>query len=303
MIAVWDDHEFTNDSWKNGAENHSDDEGYFASRKANAIKAYYEWMPIRETDSKLKIWRKFEIGSLFQLLMLDTRSIYRDKQLEIKDYFTEDGFNKSLYKINLSKERNLVGEEQFNWLKKNINNKFKWTILGQQVLVSPNVLPEIFSKIDKKALPEYVHKYLKLGGLEVPFNTDAWDGYPNEREKLFKILSKSQSNVILAGDTHNSWLSNLYNNNDFIAVEIATPSISSPNTIDRFGSLTKEIDKDFIKSNKNLKYANGSGKGFVQLTINSTHIDTKFVYVSTVKSKDYEVLDNNRFTINHKKPL
>jgi len=303
MIAVWDDHEFTNDSWKNGAENHSDDEGYFAARKANAIKAYYEWMPIRETDSKLKIWRKFEIGSLFQLFMLDTRSIYRDKQLEIKDYFTKDGFNKSLYKINLSKERNLVGEEQFNWLKKNINNKFKWTILGQQVLVSPNVLPEIFSKIDKKTLPEYVHKYLRLGGLDVPFNTDAWDGYPNERDKLFKILSKSQSNIILSGDTHNSWLSNLYKSNDFIGVEIATPSISSPNTIDRFGSLTKDIDKGFIKSNKNLKYANGSGKGFVQLTINSTHIDTKFVYVSTVKSKDYEVLDSNIFTINHKKPL
>jgi alkaline phosphatase D len=64
MIAVWDDHEFTNDSWKNGAENHSYDEGYFATRKANAIKAYYEWMPIRETDSKLKIWRKFESVSL-----------------------------------------------------------------------------------------------------------------------------------------------------------------------------------------------------------------------------------------------
>ena len=85
MIAVWDDHEFTNDSWKYGAENHQNDEGFFQSRKANAIKAYLEWMPIRENKSKLKIWRKFEVGNLFQLLMLDTRSIYRDKQLNIED--------------------------------------------------------------------------------------------------------------------------------------------------------------------------------------------------------------------------
>ena len=31
-----------------GAENHDAPEGDWASRKANALKAYYEWMPIRE---------------------------------------------------------------------------------------------------------------------------------------------------------------------------------------------------------------------------------------------------------------
>ena len=98
MIAVWDDHEFTNDSWKYGAENHQNGEGFFQSRKANAIKAYLEWMPIRENKSKLKIWRKFEVGNLFQLLMLDTRSIYRDKQLNIEDYFDDNSINKSKYK-------------------------------------------------------------------------------------------------------------------------------------------------------------------------------------------------------------
>ena len=139
--------------------------------------------------------------------------------------------------------------------------------------------------------------------MEIPFNTDSWDGYPKERDKLFEILSKSQSNIILTGDTHNSWLSNLFNNNKFLGVEIATPSISSPNTIDTFGSITDDIDNDFVKSNKNLKYTNGSGKGFVQLTIHSSHIDTKFVYVSTIKSKDYKVIDNNTFTISHNKPL
>jgi phosphodiesterase/alkaline phosphatase D-like protein len=36
-------------SWIGGAENHQPKtEGDWAKRKANAIKAYYEWMPIRE---------------------------------------------------------------------------------------------------------------------------------------------------------------------------------------------------------------------------------------------------------------
>ena len=47
MIVVWDDHEITNDTWKLGAQNHSQDEGSFDDRKKNAIRAYYEWMPIR----------------------------------------------------------------------------------------------------------------------------------------------------------------------------------------------------------------------------------------------------------------
>jgi alkaline phosphatase D len=36
---------------------------------------YFEWMPIRqvEMDDNLRIWRTFSIGTLFDLIMLDTR--------------------------------------------------------------------------------------------------------------------------------------------------------------------------------------------------------------------------------------
>ena len=304
MIPVWDDHEFANDSWKNGAENHSYDEGYFATRKANALKAYYEWMPIRESNSKLKIWRKFEIGTLFQLFMLDTRSIYRDKQLNLDNYFKNSTFNKKQYIKDLQKKRNLVGTEQFKWLDKNINKNFKWSVIGQQILLSPTVLPKIFSKLDKNLFPNFLHKYLKIGGMDIPYNTDSWDGYPRERNKLLKILSKSQSSIVLTGDTHNSWISNLYNDmHNFIGVEIATPSITSPNSVDIFRSKTVDIDKDFIKYNKNLKWTNGSGKGFVKLTIESNQIEAKFIYVNTVKSRDYKLSDTHSFKIKHNKPI
>ena len=96
MIAVWDDHEFTNDSWKNGAENHQKNEGNFQERKRNALKAYYEWMPIREKGKKEKIWRSFKIGNLINLMMLDTRSAARDKQLDIESYFEGKNFKTNL---------------------------------------------------------------------------------------------------------------------------------------------------------------------------------------------------------------
>ncbi|GIR03299.1 MAG: hypothetical protein CM15mP12_8300 [Gammaproteobacteria bacterium] len=36
---------------------------------------------------KRKIWRSFKIGNLINLMMLDTRSVARDKQLDIESYF------------------------------------------------------------------------------------------------------------------------------------------------------------------------------------------------------------------------
>ena len=304
MIAVWDDHEFTNDSWKYGAENHQNDEGFFQSRKANAVKAYLEWMPIRENKSKLKIWRKFEVGNLFQLLMLDTRSIYRDKQLNIEDYFDGNTINKSKYKRDLSLDRKLIGLEQILWIKNNLNKKFKWSIIGQQVLMAQVYLPTIFANMNKNILPDYLHKYLKIGGSSVPYNTDAWDGYPKERERLFKELKKANSVLVLTGDTHNSWLNNLYDkNNNFIGVEIGAPAISSPNTIDTFGSLTNAIEEGFVKENKNVKWTEGKHKGYALLKLTKDKSEVSFIYVNTVKSKVYKVINTNKFKIDPNTPI
>ena len=52
-IVVWDDHETANDSWIGGAENHDPKtEGDWTARKAAALKAYYEWMPIRDPAAR-----------------------------------------------------------------------------------------------------------------------------------------------------------------------------------------------------------------------------------------------------------
>ena len=82
-IVVWDDHETANDSWMGGAENHQPaTEGDWNARKAAAIKAYYEWMPIREpAGGGFSINRSFDFGDLASLFMLETRLTARDHQL------------------------------------------------------------------------------------------------------------------------------------------------------------------------------------------------------------------------------
>lgn len=71
-------------AWKAGTANSNDTTvgcsfspsgACFTDRKLAAVRAYHEWMPIRQVDpdDKLRIWRNFQIGKLLDLTMLDTR--------------------------------------------------------------------------------------------------------------------------------------------------------------------------------------------------------------------------------------
>ncbi len=83
FIHIWDDHEFANDANKFGAENHSPDtEGSWEVRKANAHKAYFEWMPVRaNTIEQYRLYRTISYGRLMDLIMLDTRIEGRETQV------------------------------------------------------------------------------------------------------------------------------------------------------------------------------------------------------------------------------
>lgn len=86
-IPVWDDHEVSDNTYRDGAAQLNNTEASFVmdggvsvdQRKMNAVRAYFEWMPIRqvEMDDNLRIWRNFQVGSLFDLVMLDTRQYDR----------------------------------------------------------------------------------------------------------------------------------------------------------------------------------------------------------------------------------
>ena len=301
MIAVWDDHEITNDTWKKGAQNHSPDEGSFYKRKNNAIKAYYEWMPIRDTNKKEKIWRKFKVGNLINLVMLDTRLYGRDKQLEISSYIKDEVFDKVQYKKDLNKPRNLLGREQLNWVNKSVSKDFKWSIFGQQLLIGPKYLPNIFKSEKLAGSRSYLTK--QLAGEKLATNTDQWDGYPKEREKFYQSIMNSQSNIILAGDSHNSWFSNLYDKNKrFVGIEVGAPAISSPSFGDSFKEATESVEKAFIEENRDLIWVNGKYKGYVSMDIYENYIDVNFKYITTVKSRNYQAKKPITFRVEHNKP-
>ncbi|HCE3101991.1 alkaline phosphatase D family protein [Vibrio parahaemolyticus] len=323
MIAVWDDHELANDTWKNGAENHQDDEGSFIDRRAAAAAAWTEWLPVREnTFSNMLIYRQFSFGNLVNLMMLDTRLVGRDKPL---DYFSLSAPTMEaiggLVVQSRSADRELLGTEQLAWLMNEFNtHDAKWNVLGQQVLMSRMELPssvmtamfQLFASTEEKkteallAVNTAITGYLadpSADPISLPYNLDAWDGYYVEREKVYQLAKASSGNfVCLAGDTHNAWASELKDvSNNPIGVEFATSSVSSPGleeylALDPVAIAQMEYTLPHLVSE--LQWADIKQRGFMRVTFTADAAQSTWYLVSTIKDKKYQVTTKSASTTN-----
>ncbi|TBT31104.1 twin-arginine translocation signal domain-containing protein [Vibrio parahaemolyticus] len=323
MIAVWDDHELANDTWKNGAENHQDDEGSFIDRRAAAAAAWTEWLPVREnTFSNMLIYRQFSFGNLVNLMMLDTRLVGRDKPL---DYFSLSAPTMEaiggLVAQSRSADRELLGTEQLAWLMNEFNtHDAKWNVLGQQVLMSRTELPssvmtamfQLFTSTEEKkteallAVNTAITGYLadpSADPISLPYNLDAWDGYYVEREKVYQLAKASSGNfVCLAGDTHNAWASELKDvSNNPIGVEFATSSVSSPG-LEEYLALDPvaiaQMEYTLLHLVSELKWADIKQRGFMRVTFTADAAQSTWYLVSTIKDKKYQVTTKSASTTN-----
>lgn len=307
MIAVWDDHEFSNDTWKKGAENHSIDgsEGDFYARRSAAIKAYHEWMPIREQQNKRKIFREFKIGKLIQLLMLDTRQYERDKQIQPKDYLSDSGFNQASFYSDLnSLDRKLLGKEQLAWIEEKMTAEdFKWTVMGQQVLMTKLKFPDLSKMLKKEDVPTFLKPYLKFLGLGIPSNLDAWDGYPAERNKFYRLMQKLNKNFIsLAGDTHNSWVANLTNDEGTkVGIELGAPSVTSPGITDVLKIDKKGFVEEIVDINPELDWMDPSQRGYLSLDFSEDELIATFNFIKELEKIDPSISSAHGFKVQQDK--
>jgi len=271
FITIWDDHEVANNAWNGGAQNHNPElgEGNWLDRRAAAVKAYYEWIPIRQVDSSnpLKAYRKFRFGNLLDLLMLDTRLYARDQQVP-------NALDPALNDPN----RKLLGDEQADWLLDNLeesqNENIRWRVLGQQVMFGQLVVS---------------------GQI---FNVDQWDGYPASRKRVLDFLREKNidNTIILTGDIHSSWAMDITDNpydpalydgptgQGSIAVEFVTPAVTSP-------ALENEAQADqtslFLKAtNPHMKYVDLFHRGYVLLDITHERTQAEWYHAESITIKD-----------------
>jgi alkaline phosphatase D len=329
MIAIWDDHETANDAFKDGAENHTPaSEGAWADRKAAALQAYHEWMPIRTGSDKSKIYRSFNFGNLVSLHMLDTRLIGRDEQIDIADLAGINGTPAQEAATEAFKRptRQMLGTEQMQWLQGQLMaSTARWQVLGQQVLMGRMEFPvSVLAALNtsdlspaaqaagQKAVSDYLTAKATPAGSRSPaqaglmnttlnpklgYNLDAWDGYVAARETLLMTAYQLQKRlVVLAGDTHNAWhsdltlmgLANPALAGTKVGEEFATSSVSSPGLENYLVTLSPaQIKGIFEGVVDDLNWIDASQRGFLKMSFTSSEAKGEWFFVSTISNRTY----------------
>ena len=305
FISIWDDHESTNDSYKDGAENHQSNEGDWQTRKEISKRVYFEWMPIREESSN-SIYRKISYGSMLDLIMLDTRLEGRVKPPTNFDDIDIPA-------------RTMLGKTQYNWFINNLKTSTaKWKVIGNQILFSDMNVG--FGAVNSQGQPA-ITDINAIRAVENLF-IDNWESYPTERNSIMDTIKNRniKNTIFLTGDSHASWSFDLTkkpanypnaatanlptpsstynpsNGNGSVGVEFATPSITSANFDEAIGNATTAQFEYLINNpvpvgppfgsvvyNPHLKYVDLDRHGYFILDLKDDSAQADYFYVDTLR--------------------
>lgn len=250
-FCIWDDHESANDSWEGGAENHNSGEGDWQVRKEASKKAYFEWLPIRDnaTQGQYEIYRSVSYGRLVDIMLLDTRLTGRSEQVS----WSSSQLNNS--------NRTMLGIPQKNWFLNELSNSIAtYKLVAQQVMMSP------------------------LTAFGVPVNMDQWDGYPAERSQILNhvFYNAIQNFVVLTGDIHTSWATEIPIGASRVGVEFVTPSVTSPG-MDLGAGVGSSV---IMAANGHIKWVNLDKKGYMIVDVNKNRVQSDWYFVNTIDTEN-----------------
>ncbi len=313
FICVWDDHEVANDDWMHGAENHDPrTEGDWEKRKAAAMQAYFEWMPIREPRPDhpwASINRSFDFGDLATLVMVETRLLARSQQVASKGEGIAPADYAPMMAERALPNRELLGPAQLGWVEKTMTTSVAagkpWQVLGNQVVMAKVAGPDMEKQLGPERfaatmakLPALWRDRLAAGIASyragLPFNFDSWDGYPPARERLYAAFRRAKSRpIVLSGDSHAAWANDLHDaSGTLVAAEFGCTAITSPS----YGSLLPGIGTLIADANPGeVRFCDQDRKGFLLLTLTPDHATGDFRTVSTILAKPYEQASVKRF--------
>ncbi|MEO7151696.1 MAG: alkaline phosphatase D family protein [Burkholderiaceae bacterium] len=296
VIAVWDDHDLINGIWRDDASAHDPSKGSFTARRAAAMQAWQEWLPIRLPDplQPQKIYRRFDFGTLASLHMLDARALGRDAPASRAD---------DLSGATAVASRQMLGAEQSAWLEAGLaGSTATWQVLGSQVWMGRLHLPvsvlDDFSEdaisafLSAQATPEAVRTDAQRALVNQPsatYKNDTWDGYPAAREAVFGAARRNDRNlVVLAGDSHNAWASDLKDANGVaVGVEFATSSVTSAGLELELPRIGRQFLADaFVEMVPDLRYAQTTNRGYLVVTLTPAQARCDYVFVDSVLQND-----------------
>lgn len=317
LIPIWDDHETTNNSWENGAENHDLSEGDWDVRRAAALRAYYEWMPVRDPapgTAAESLLRDFQWGDMVTLATLETRLMARSEQLEYSvigpSLATPEGLEKFKTVDLVDEGRELLGHPQIKRLSKTMTKSVaagtRWRVIANQIIMAEVMAPNLTPLANSPAIAEIakvfppIMDFIALSTLDIPLNTDAWDGYPAARDRFYASMQEAGSSdlIVLTGDTHEWWANELRDSSGRrMGVELGTNAVTSPGASTYFGPEGATYSRLLSERNAMVTHHDPDGKGYIDLFLTQNEAKAIFVSVDNVLSPEYTLSDRASFDI------
>lgn len=311
FVHTWDDHESTNNSWRAGAENHQPGEGDWLVRRENSLRAYYEWMPIREpgqSRSLAQSWTHYRFGDLASLVTLESRLTARSRQISLADHrdaLRDPDSARQFYDTVVGRaDRRLLSADMEAFLGQALKDSVRagrpWRILANQTILANVLMPDIDDPLFRERsadLPESLKPLQEdltvLGKLGLPGNMDAWDGYPAARERLYRLAADAGASdlLVLTGDTHTFWQNQLRDAAGRpMGLELGTSAITSPRGFRQLGDAAmRRFDELNAARNDSVVWTDGSRRGYIRLSIDRDAARAEYLAISNIESRDYRI--------------
>lgn len=273
-FVSFDDHEIDN-NWAGNIDQDGTSPLLFQTRKAMALQAYYENMPLRlrsfPQNGDMRMYRSAQYGKLLNAYILDTRQ-YRSDQLA-------DGVKSpDVY----SDQRTMLGDAQEAWLFEQLaNSRSHWNLLAQQV--------------------HFGHLIHRQKDGEDMYPMDTWSGYLHSRRRLLSQIERyaKGKTVVASGDSHRHYACDVMQDNgkDIICAEFLATSITSNGD----GVYQDELAKSMLALNPHLK-ATAVKRGYTRCTVTPEKWQADLMVVDRVFTPGAPLELFKRFYLENGKP-
>lgn len=301
FIVSTDDHEGANDTWEGGAQNHNPGEGDWAARRAAAMQAWHEWLPVGEQP-----WQSYQLGNLGTYWRTDSRMIARSRPAALGEIVGKGDPATQFAAFRDGEWQDpaatMFGSEQEIWLKHEIaasvRAQKRWQIVGSGTIMGIQQMPVEAANWLTPDTSARSRSYVELGiaaaRAGLPFNFDNWGGYPAARARLLAAAQSADANlIIVSGDSHNGWAYDLAQEGKAAGVEFAGHSVSSPGYESFMRRDPAEVARALVSASPELKWCDTSRRGYMHLALAADAATNQWVFMDTVLERNISARDHH----------
>lgn len=305
MVALWDDHESTNDSYEWGANNHQPArEGEWNARRAAAMQAYREWLPVSDEP-----WKAYPIGTLATLYRTESRLLARTRPADLGAAFKAANPDAALTAFRdgvwQDPSATMLGTAQENWLAHALMANARtsaWQLIGMATIIGRTVMPQAaieWLKPDTAAnTVAKFRDHIRAARHGVPMWMDRWDGYPAARSRLLRAAQRANADlVMLSGDSHNAWAYALTEDGKPAGVEFAGHAVTSAGMEGGMAADSRTVARGFIAANPELEWADTSHRGYLMIEVTPRRVTGEWLFLETIQERSTRIAGTHRMSV------